>query len=909
MSPKVKGKKIEAFNNSGLASSNSYLNNVFKEGNDFPYLNQNVIDIDDGDTSNLYYVTEGGAMKRYPGGRNGDVYKNVGGKYGCPIETSNSFGLNNVKQTAPYLYPGSPMKNQTCKGSGKNVIVDTETPVELSGGECYTGNSENSDILKMTAINNLNNPMTFNSCKRWAAEHKSPGGKMYFSLNGINSNEAEIKNLINYINTEPTIDDYNEFIDNYTSSSDSWIPHITTVRQWYEVFIDVYKKADQSEGICYYSTSDPNVNDLAINNPSWKTFQNEILKSTPYEKYSTLSSIPEDNIALSLTGNGIVAVVNILNNDIYYGWNFGFGCKNGGGINKEDIIATYGGNCNLGVGNYTPFILPTYDSSIINPLSALSTMTVHGINSSVKAKVNCRDHYKNWIIQKIRWNNPQDCDEVDQANITPIPTRENCNGDLANFSASWTCGNNPTVMSGGLIENANASTTYNFDCKNTVNSCSYILKIEDDGILSIYSLRDDIKSKNDITYIDITTLDNYTVLEGVLAKPEDFGISINDTTPVAKYKSSNSKAMCFSNNTDSGNVTYTSKNWLRTGDFLSNEEWVGSPNGSCYFIMSHNILYIVYNLKMMTCTSGLGDNSGYNIGSINTLSYDINYNGQKTQNYNAVYQITNQVYPDNMNKIGYMDWDLNMYQYPDDATQHTNTYRRIPDYDLWGNDITMNYVKDIDECEQKCNEYGEGCGAYTMLGNDCYLKTDAVRRSPKYFHGEGAYNSGIRNKELKPGVTTCAGGKQIESYNDNDWEFAYKPYGNNNAPINAINQSCEVTYLDTGVNNDMNTQRNLITSTSNELKGISERTENDIHNFKASRINYSNILNSVSNNQKDLLYNNINQYMEPFVDLQTLDEMNNQSDLIKTKNMFRYAFWMIIAIVMIIVAIKLMTYK
>ena len=111
----------------------------------------------------------------------------------------------------------------------------------------------------------------------------------------------------------------------------------------------------------------------------------------------------------------------------------------------------------------------------------------------------------------------------------------------------------------------------------------------------------------------------------------------------------------------------TGRNYLLTSEVLNVGEFIGSPSGNCYLIMTATGLQLLYNMSGCTMTD---ENTG--------VSSDAN-------SY-ATYSIP-KVNVSSVGKVGYISPDGKLKEYPSELLGTGSTYNLVGNYDSLGNDI------------------------------------------------------------------------------------------------------------------------------------------------------------------------------------------------------------------------------
>ena len=154
------------------------------------------------------------------------------------------------------------------------------------------------------------------------------------------------------------------------------------------------------------------------------------------------------------------------------------------------------------------------------------------------------------------------------------------------------------------------------------------------------------------------------------------------------------------------------RNWIKVDEILAKGDFVGSNNGSIYLQMRNDG-------NLVLCTS---DNT-LNCQRMN----DNNMAGG--EGANALYELSQLAYPQNMSDIAYVDIDSTIYSYPETNIKLGTTYTQFPNSDSPGNDIA-NAAKSgttVDECKEICNSNKDCYGfVFNKQTQTCYPKSKGM---------------------------------------------------------------------------------------------------------------------------------------------------------------------------------------
>jgi len=286
-------------------------------------------------------------------------------------------------------------------------------------------------------------------------------------------------------------------------------------------------------------------------------------------------------------------------------------------------------------------------------------------------------------------------------------------GCYKNFTSSYQCGNGPTKnvdISGYQVEAGGRSVK--FDCSAENKICGgFRLTLGDDGNLVLTD------SNSAIVWQSNT---------------KGTGLALDE------FKASNGKY---------------GRNYLLAGETLNTGEFVGSPSGNCYLMMVGNqadctqnglqLLYTKLNCSMNSPSDGYGSDDTAN-GLYSMKKTDISTLG----------------------KVGYIDEQNNIHEYPDDMTNLAQTYTLIGSYDSAGYDISQISSTSAETCKTSCNGNAD-CAGFVYYADTCYLKNSGMfpKGIRKPLANAELY---VRDKTVKNDIS-CA--KDVDTGLSSQWEL------------------------------------------------------------------------------------------------------------------------------------------
>lgn len=153
------------------------------------------------------------------------------------------------------------------------------------------------------------------------------------------------------------------------------------------------------------------------------------------------------------------------------------------------------------------------------------------------------------------------------------------------------------------------------------------------------------------------------------------------------------------------------RNYLLTGEYLLENEFIGSPSGKCILILKK------YNGKLFL-----------NIYGIISGCYNY-YNTPNKFGYiksKAIYSM-NPINRTDIGKLFYVDMDTQKKMYPNNMISLSNTYTNVGKYDSSGNNISIKQNTNLQTCKKDCNVDKKCLGfVFDNKANVCYLKNDKM---------------------------------------------------------------------------------------------------------------------------------------------------------------------------------------
>ena len=416
----------------------------------------------------------------------------------------------------------------------------------------------------------------------------------------------------------------------------------------------------------------------------------------PIPIWTSNTSNGEQNIA-QLQGTGQI-VITKTDGTIISQINSGVSdCNNWGTILVDS--ATFGGNTGNSIGNITNKIsYCNYKNNCTIPISASGFELTHDSlrpNSIVDDKSTINDT----ISQPNTQIKLSDLTRLDRSNkqLNPPNSKNNIEGFTNSFTSNfkpafdivYKCGDSTPISK--RLNNAEGQTMI-LDCNNYIQTtCQFYLLLEDNGNMVIVKGKDTSENKGVIWSSDTTNKN----------------IDINSEWIASKGK--------------------YGRNYLKMGETLAMGEWIGSSNGSTKLIMELDGNLVLYAAKNSDGCKKFNDKilGGSNINSVYKLNEKGNIN--------------------NLGKIGYVDHNSTLREYPKSMINFSNTYQTYKHTNSPGNDIKSIITTDQTDCEQSCNNTSD-CAGYVYQSDN---KTCVLKKENNFIkETNNNFTLGVRDKSL-----------------------------------------------------------------------------------------------------------------------------------------------------------------
>jgi len=339
------------------------------------------------------------------------------------------------------------------------------------------------------------------------------------------------------------------------------------------------------------------------------------------------------------------------------------------------------------------------------------------------------------------------------------------------FNASYKCGQTSNNFKHINIDKEARGKIAEFDCTAEYNLCNTLqLRLDDNGHLTL--IKKDNNDNDEVLWTNATS-------------------KINKSHP--SYSNAEYKAEKGTNG----------KNYLTSGEFLSEGQWIGSPSGKYRLIMENGKLQVLYN--RLACSTEEGpDNDASNLYQIPTS------------------------YPENLGKMGYINREGQLQVYPNKMTSdYTNRYSEVEyegngGFNVIGADIsTIDEVPTAKECQDKCSEYNNMdsdsnsssnlCAGIVFNETDkkCNLKSNEVYTKQRIISENHKYY--LRTKNVNNNISCPSDPADYVYGSTSDWQG----YTLNNTEMD-FTTKCGLAHFTESVRNDMDASYNLLRETIND---------------------------------------------------------------------------------------------
>ncbi len=402
-------------------------------------------------------------------------------------------------------------------------------------------------------------------------------------------------------------------------------------------------------------------------------------------------------------------------------------------------------------------------------------------------------------------------------------------GCKKSFNATYKCGYGPD-KSVNIRDDARGKLAV-FDCSNESKNClSYRLVLTNTGNMMLTQSGRLIWQSN--TY--------------------DTGL------PVSKYKASNGKYR---------------RNYIVPGEYLEENEFIGSPSGNCYILMTREGLKLCYEISDCKVNKEL-------------IGYGLSNNAYTLYSIPLVDET-------NIEKTGYLSYGGTLTENFTTNSNKKGPYLVIGNYNSTDDSLTINKFNNFTtyNCKDKCDD-NKNCGGFYISNRKvCELKNDNIKQN--IFRKENT--DGLLYIKSNPPNENSKYNNKITDTTGVEWN---KYNLDNDSDIKNLTELGMITKEES---DDLLRARNQLAQSNNKFKNsinklaiedaeISLETKEDIKNFRTNLKDYK-TFNEKSKKIKSKLNN--------------LDAMKLDSELQLIQDNKQYLMWTIGTILVVIGSMKI----
>jgi len=396
------------------------------------------------------------------------------------------------------------------------------------------------------------------------------------------------------------------------------------------------------------------------------------------------------------------------------------------------------------------------------------------------------------------------------------------------FNTTYQCGT--SWKSGNIPHNAQ-NRNFLFDCSTEVNNCKFALILQDSGNLALI--------RNGISSI----WSSNTTGKQKVANTTDY--------PMSKGK--------------------YGINLLNMGQTLNANDWLSNPSSNIMLTMLPDGNLVLYTFDNAPTCSVEGHGLENNVG---------------------LFKINETLNTSNIGKLGYVDEDAQLHEFPSSLTQLGSTYSiynnvNNPAARNIGNPIT---ATDPNTCMTACNN-NPNCYGFVKTATNCYLKGNNIfpGTTTQFSNGTQLYT---KNKSLKASASCNA--KEVKFIDSVQW--------NNYKKGSAMTSSsvCGTDLMGTPEQQQLNAVKtrmsNIASKMTSKIQEIRTKQQSTLGQFDDNTLQ---ILDDAENFLN--IYNNMNQLssttgLEGFKTMDDADAMLRDSDLIVLQQNYTYMMWSMFAV-------------
>lgn len=320
------------------------------------------------------------------------------------------------------------------------------------------------------------------------------------------------------------------------------------------------------------------------------------------------------------------------------------------------------------------------------------------------------------------------------------------------------------------------------------------------------------------------------------------------------------------------------QDWMASGGTLAPGDFIGSSTGNLALVMQVDGNLVLYTYQMETNCQKMSDGKmGGGIGA------------------NAVYDIGMNAVRANMGILGFVDDDSNLYTYPSNKQEYTNTYTTIKNLTTNKNDIAGASFGNAttQSCEASCNKNSKCAGfVFDNANKICYPKNASMY--PYGGDSNVANNIDIYVRGKQPTTPPLGVSKNTNNTNSVTYQNYIKK-GNVGTKYGVSNLSSVQKKQLEQLQTKMNLLSNQINSlTNNFQKGANSAEEQSKQNVKGIK-GYLTDLTNTNTQSKDVAGETTG----------NIQNILKDSDIVVLQKNYDYLFWSILAAGTVLVSMNI----
>jgi hypothetical protein len=322
------------------------------------------------------------------------------------------------------------------------------------------------------------------------------------------------------------------------------------------------------------------------------------------------------------------------------------------------------------------------------------------------------------------------------------------------------------------------------------------------------------------------------------------------------------------------------KNYITTGQTLAPEDFIGSSDGSIYLKMQTDGNLVLYTSQVAVNCSSMQDGKMGGGQSANAF-YDIGYTG----------------FPSDVGKIGYINNDGVLSEYPSSMLKKNSTYTKYANVNSAFNDLGGSAIANTtaEQCQAICDT-NDNCGGFVVNNANklCYPKNKNMNYDTNHYSVNGSDT--YVKQPAAPSITSAPGSNKRTANVDSVQWHNYVKSGQkvSNASFDKIAglTSTQQQQIDQ-LKGQLNLIAQQITTKTSQLQGQQGTIDRQI----------------VTNNS------NINKGTQDFnaitaVDytkqLNNINHISDDSDIVVLQENYKYLLWSILAITIVSISLKVL---